>query len=183
MNRVTYIVFYLLAYLVVFFEAAGSSLRHLLGAQIHFLPGLIIYAALSFDVLGLVFASLVLGIMFDSLSANSLGVTSLALLTVGFVVYWRRELILRDQLYAQLILGAASSAAVPVFSVIMLYGVGQEPLVGWGSLWQLIILTAGGALATPVWFKIFSILDKALRYKEVAETAYRNDRQIARGRH
>jgi cell shape-determining protein MreD len=183
MNRLASIFFYGLAYLVVFCEAASTLPRHLLGAQINFLPGLIVYAALTFDVVGLVFASLVLGLMFDSLSANSLGVTSFAFLVTGFAVFWRRELILRDQLFAQLTLGAMASLAVPSLSIILLFGVRQSPMIGWSTLWQLGIMTAGGALATPAWFKLFAALDRALRYKEVAEVTFRNDRQIARGRH
>ena len=52
--------------------------------------------------------------LFDSLSANPLGVSVLPLFLVGFLIYRQRELILRDQPFAQFVLGLGASAAVPV---------------------------------------------------------------------
>ena len=48
------------------------------------------------------------GLWFDSLSANPLGITILPLLAIGFVIQLRRDLILRDQSFAQFVIGVAA---------------------------------------------------------------------------
>lgn len=182
MNWITQILVLGIGYLAVFVEAAWDWPRHLLGSQIDLLPSLIVYAALTFGLSTVTLCALVLGFLFDSISANPLGLSSFSFLVVGTAIFWRRELLLRDQIYAQIILGAAASAIAPAISVMLLFLMGYQPIVGWSSLWQLLMMTAGGALLAPIWFKIFARLDKALRYQEVSETTFRPDREIARGR-
>ena len=77
------------------------------------------------------------------------------LFAVGFVIYLKRELILRELPFAQSVLGAIASAAVPALSILLLLTAGKQPLLGWGSLWQWLVMTAGGAIATPVIFQFF----------------------------
>jgi cell shape-determining protein MreD len=120
--------------------------------------------------------------MFDSLSANPLGISILPLFAVGFAVHVWRDLILRDQPFAQMILGLASGAAVPVLSLLLLLTTGRPPQLGWGTLWQLIVLSVGGGVATPVFFLLFEWLNKTLVHAPLVETSFRPDREIRRGK-
>jgi hypothetical protein len=168
------------AFLAVFLEAVFSLPHRLLGAQIDLLPVLMIYAALNADVVTVSLLAVLGGLWFDSLSANPLGVTILPLFAVGFPIWWKRDLILRELPFAQFIMGAAASATVPVLTVLLLLTGGQEPLLGWGSLWQWLVMTAGGALATPVVFTLFDWCHYALGYQPLKETSFRPDREILR---
>src|ERR1043165_7048802 len=89
------------AILAVFWEAAFQGVRHLLGAQIDLLPSLMIYAALCGNLPSVFLLAGFGGLLFDSLSANPLGVSVLPLLGAGFLVHLWRDLILRDQPFAQ----------------------------------------------------------------------------------
>ena len=182
MTALTSILVLLAATLAVFCEAAFQGLRSLLGAQLHLLPGLMVYAGLSTGLPTTAAAALVGGLLFDSLSANPLGVTVAPLLLVGLFVHSQRELILRDQLFAQFVLGLSASAIVPVLTVLFILTKGEPPLLGWGSLWQWIVVSVGGGIATPVWFKVLGIFDRTLNYQRANETSFRTDREIRRGR-
>ena len=122
------------------------------------------------------------GLFLDSLSANPLGVTILPLLVAGLIIYRFRSLILRDQIFAQITLGAAASAAVPLMTLISLSSLGAAPLIHWGSLWQWFVMAVAGAIATPFFFSILDRSSRALNYQPVSDRAYRRDREIKRSR-
>ena len=168
------------AFLAVFAEAALSAPRHLLGAQIDLLPALMVYAALNADLITLSLLAVLGGLWFDSLSANPLGVSILPLMAAGFPIYLRRDLILRDLPFAQFVLGAAASALAPALALLLLLNSGKLPLIGWGSLWQWLVMTAGGAAATPVIFALGEWCGTALGYRRRAEISFRPDREIRR---
>jgi hypothetical protein len=170
------------AFLAVFAEAAFQLPRHLSGAQVDLLPALMIYAALNTNIVTVSLLAALGGLWFDSLSANPLGVSILPLFAVGFPICLRRDLVLRELPFAQVVLGAAASAAVPALCVLLLLTGGQEPLLGWGSLWQWLVMIAGGAVATPVLFALFDRCHHALGYPPRTETSFRPDREIRRGR-
>jgi hypothetical protein len=67
-------------------------------------------------------------------------------------------------------------------TVLLLLTGGKEPLLGWGSLWQWLVMTGGGAAATPVVFALFAWCNHALGYQPRVETSFRPDREIHRGR-
>ncbi len=170
------------AFLAVFGEAAFPVLRHWLGAQVDVLPGLMVYTALNADIVTVSLLAALGGLWFDALSANPLGVSVLPLFAIGYVIYLERELILRELPFAQFILGAAASAAAPALCVLLLLTGGRDPLLGWGSLWQWLVMTAGGAIATPILFEFFHRCQHALGYQPRTETSFRPDREIRRGR-
>jgi len=182
MNVFQTILILAIAFLAVFLEAAFSLPRHWLGAQVDLLPALMIYAALNADFVTVSLLAALGGLWFDSLSANPLGVTILPLFAVGFPICLRRDLILRELPFAQIFLGAAASALVPGLTVLLLLTGSQDPLLGWGSLWQWLVMTAGGAAATPVIFALFNWCQHALGYQPQTETSFRPDREIRRGR-
>ena len=170
------------AFLAVFWEAAFGGVRHLLGAQIDLLPPLMVYAALCTGLTTVTLLALFGGLWFDSLSANPLGVTVLPLFAVGLAIHLKRELILRDETFAQLILGLGASAAAPVLTLLVLLTAGRAPSLGWGTLWQLVVLSVGGAIATPVCFEAFSWLHRMLIHQGDTASSFRPDREIRRGR-
>jgi rod shape-determining protein MreD len=182
MNFLNSILVLAAAFLAVFGETVLPMPRNLLGAQIDLLPALIIYAALNTNIVVLSLLAVFGGLWFDSLSANPLGVSILPLFAVGFPVFLQRDLILRELSFAQLILGGIASAVVPVISLMLLLTAGKHPLLGWGSLWQWLVMIAGGALATPLVFAVFNWCDYALGYQPRKETSFRPDREILRDR-
>jgi rod shape-determining protein MreD len=172
----------LAALLAVFAAGAFTAPRQLLGAQVDLLPALMVYTALRAGPAMMIALAITGGLLFDALSANPPGTSVLPLLIVGTLVQARRDLILRDQIYAQFVLGLVASAVAPVIAVLILLSAGQSPLLGWGSLWQWLVMSAGGAAATPVFFVMFDRVNRALGYRAVVETSFRPDREIRRGR-
>ena len=170
------------AYLAVFGEAVFPSVRHLLGAQVDLLPAIMVYAALNADIATVALLAIFGGLWFDSLSANPLGITILPLFAVGFVIFLQRDLILRGLSFTQMVLGAVASAVVPALTVLLLLTAGKDPLLGWGSLLQWIVMTAGGAVATPIIFALFDWCNHALGYQPRTESSFRPDREILRGK-
>jgi hypothetical protein len=182
MNVLQTILILAAAFLAVFAEAAFQLPRHLFGAQVDLLPALMIYAALNTNVVTVSLLATLGGLWFDALSANPLGVSILPLFAVGFPICLRRDLILRELPFAQVVLGAAASAVVPALCVLLLLSGGQEPLLGWGSLWQWLVMIGGGAAATPLIFALFDWCKHSLGYQPQTETSFRPDREIRRDR-
>lgn len=182
MNWLTTIFVLAAAFLAVFWEAAFPGVRHLLGVQIDLLPPLMVYASLCAGWTAVCLLALLGGLWFDALSANPLGTSVLPLLAVGLVLYSGREVILREQMFARSVLGLGASFAVPVLALLLLLTTGRDPLIGWGTLWQLAVMGLGGALATPLCFIFFDWLHRTLVYSRVSETSFRPDREIRRGR-
>ena len=182
MNWLDTILVLFAAFLVVFWEAAFQGVRHLLGAQIDLLPPLMVYASLCAGLNTATLLALCGGLWFDSLSANPLGISVLPLLSVGVAIYASRELILRSQTFAQFVIGLAASIAVPLITLLLLLSTGHQPLLGWGTLWQVLVMGFGGALATPVFFELFGWLHRKLGRVQVSELSFRPDREIRRGK-
>jgi hypothetical protein len=182
MNIVNNILVFVVAFLVVFAETVLTAPRNILGAQIDLLPAVMVFAALNTNVVTVSALAVAGGLWFDSLSANPLGVTILPLFAVGFPIALRRDLILRGLPFAQLVLGATASGLVPILTLLLLLNSGREPLIGWGSLWQWIVMTAGGAIATPFIFAFFGWCNNALGYKPRTQVSFRPDREIQRSR-
>jgi rod shape-determining protein MreD len=171
------------ALLAVFVEAVWDTPRNWLGAQIDLLPGLMVYASLTAGVTVITLLAVVGGLGFDSLSANPCGASVLPLLVIGLVIHRWRHLILRDQPYAQWVLGLGASAAAPVLTLLVLGTMGLHPILSLGSVWQGLVLGLGGAAFTPLYFRLFDRLQRALGYHPFHETSFRPDREIERGRH
>jgi len=172
----------LAAFLATFWEAAFNGIRHWLGAQIDLLPALMVYASLCTGIVTVSLLAVLGGLWFDTLSANPLGVSIFPLFAVGMLIFLTRDLILKEQTFAQLALGLAGSLFAPVCVLLFLLTTGHEPLFGWGTLWQLLVMGLGGALATPVIFEVFGWLERTLDHQGPSEPSFRPDREIRRGR-
>jgi hypothetical protein len=182
MNWLNSILLLLAAFVAVFLESVFGGVRNLFGAQIDLLPALMVYAALATDIVTVSLLAVCGGLWFDTLSANPLGITIMPLFVVGLIIYLRRGLILREQFYAQLVIGLVASAAVPAMVLLLLSGTRQTPLLGWQTVWQWLVLGAGGGVLTPVCFRLFDGLSYSLNYRPVTESSFRPDREIRRGR-
>jgi rod shape-determining protein MreD len=182
MNWLNPILILLAAYLAVFLEAWYQGFRDVLKTQIDLLPALMVYASLSADIWQIAGLAVAGGLWFDSLSANPLGVTILPLFLPALLIHLRHDLILRGQVFAQIVLGLGASALTPALSLLLLLSTRQAPVLGWGSLWQWMVMSLAGALATPVVFWAFDGLSSALNYPLINESSFRPDREIRRGR-
>jgi len=182
MNWINTIAILVTAFLIVFLESHYRGLANLLGAQVDLLPALVVYASLNASIFTVATLSTFGGLWLDSLSANPLGISVLPLFVIGSVIHYCRDLILREQLYAQFLLGLAASAAAPLFTLLSLLGTGAEPLVNGWSLWQWLVMAFGGGVFTPVFFRMFLRLNRAFNYQPLPETSFRPDREIKRGR-
>jgi rod shape-determining protein MreD len=163
------------AFVAVFLEASLGFFRNLLGAQIDVLPALMVYAALTLGFTTIVLLALCGGLWFDSLSLNPLGASVLPLLLIGLLIFQSRDLLMREHLFAQVILGVAAGAAQPL-------NAGVRPLLGWVSFWPWLVMAAGSGVVTPVCFKLLDRLRRALEYQPVTQSSFRPDREIKRGR-
>jgi hypothetical protein len=66
--------------------------------------------------------------------------------------------------------------------LLILLNTGRQPVLGWGSLWQWAVMTAGGAGATPVIFALFDWCGRAFGYQPHSLPGFRPDREIRHGR-
>lgn len=182
MNWLNSVLILLAAFVTVFLETWFDPLRNWIGVQIDLLPALIVYASLSSGLVVLALVSIVGGLCFDSLSANPLGITILPLFWVGLTLHQTRALILREQKFAQCVLGASACAAVPALTFLLLITLRLNPLFGWGSLGQWVVMALVGGLMTPVIFRIFQGLGVMFNYQPVLPSSFRTDRELKRGR-
>ena len=182
MNWLNTILVLAVAFLAIFLEAKVNVLRNVLGAQIDLLPGLMVYAGLSTGLVSVAVVAVLSGLCFDALSANPFGVTVLPLFLIGWVVHLKRHLILRDQVFAQFVLGLGASAFAPLLTLLILLNGEVKPLIGWGTMWQWLVMSFGGALLTPCYFWFFGRVQRALNYQPLHQTTFRPDRDIKRGR-
>jgi hypothetical protein len=182
MNWITPTLLFVTALMAVFVEAKGIPFRAWIGAQIDFLPALLVFAAVTQHFLVICGLSLAGGLWFDSLSFNPLGTSVLPLLAIAGTIYFTRPLLLNRNTHAQFILGLAASAVVPLLALLVLFGMGESPALDIGFAWRWLVMALGGAASTPLFFKFFTRIDRALAYPVANETSFRPDREIKRGR-
>jgi hypothetical protein len=178
MNILQIILILLVAFLAVFWEAAFPATSRWLNAQVDLLPALMVYASLRLGLPAIALLALCGGLFFDSLSANPLGISIVPLFAVGLAIFWRRNDSARSTLCP--ICARAGPAPPPLLRCCCTAG--HQPLLGWGSLWQWLVMSLGGAIATPFFFLLFGWFERALSNDHVREASFRPDREIRRGR-
>lgn len=182
MNALTPIIVLLAAFIAVYFQSSFDLFRNIFGTQIDLLPALMVYTSLTLGIISVASVSIVGGLLFDSISANPLGVSVVPLFIIGFAMHRFHGLLLREQLYAQFAFGAVASLLMPLLTLLMLLSSDANPLVGWGTIWQLLVMGLGGGLLTPVCFWILDRVNRGLNYQPMTQTSFRSDREIKRGR-
>jgi hypothetical protein len=170
------------AFLAVFWQAAFGGFRWLTGAQVDLLPGIMVYAALTGTIFEVSLLAVLAGTWLDSLSANPLGVSVLPLFVVGLGILSASEFILKEQTFAQFMFGLIASSLTPLVTLLLLLTAGYSPLLGWGTVWQWLIMSLAGAAATPLWFAVFDWLERNFAHSRATTSSFRPDREIRRGR-
>ena len=182
MNALNPIIVLLAAFLAIYFQSSFDLFRNVFGAQFDLLPVLMVYTSLTLGITSVGLLALVGGLLFDSLSANPLGISIIPLFIIGFAIHRFHGLLLREQLSAQFAFGIGASLLSPVLTLLILLSGNRNPLVGWGTIWQLLVMAVAGGLATPLCFWILDRIRGALNYQPIAQTTFWPDRQIKRGR-
>src|SRR5215203_2583423 len=131
MNALTPIIVLLAAFLAIYFQSSFDLFRDILGAQIDLLPALMVYTSLTLGITSVALLSIIGGFLFDSLSANPLGVSVIPLFIIGFAIHRFHGLLLREQLSAQFAFGVAASLLTPLLALLVLMSGDSNPLVGW----------------------------------------------------
>jgi rod shape-determining protein MreD len=175
---------FLLAFtlLAVFCQTVWETPRVWLGAQFDWLPSLVVYSGATGELAAMIGCAVIGGICQDSFSSNPLGVSVLPLLVIGWLVHRSRELILVDDLLVRVILGGLASAGAFGLGLLMNLVVRLTPLIDWITLWQALVVAAGGAVATPLWFGLIRRMEKVFGYSVISIPSFRSDREIKRGR-
>ncbi len=174
---------FFVAWLAVFAQTQWRPLANLLDTPIAVLPALMVYTALTHNLVTVTALSVVAGLGLDALSAGPMGISLPPLFLLGFGLHLRRHLILRDQTYAQFWLGAGAGIAVPLVTVLLL-NLGSTRLIqGPFLIVQLLVLGLLNGVICPAVFRIFDAIQRTFDYQPLAETSFRADRQIKRGRH
>ena len=183
MNPLNILVLLLTAFVMVFVQSHSGFGRVYLGTQIDILPSLVVYVAIRSGVFTLAGLAVLGGLWIDSLSASPLGLSILPMFVVGFLIHLNRDVVLREQGVTRFSLGMLAGILVPLSSLtLLMMSSDANPLVGWGTIWQLIVLGLVNGIATPVIFRVFGWVDRAMNYEMLPETTFRSDREIKRGR-
>lgn len=183
MNWISPLLLFVVTWLAVFAATQFAPLAGWLGVPLALVPGVIVYAALTHHLLLTTALCIFAGLGVDALSANRLGVSVAPLFLAGFLIHTRRHLILRAQAYAQFWLGLATAVFVPLATLTIMSFGQREPLRGWSTVWQLALTGGLNGVLCPAWFLLFDALRRTFDYQPVAESSFRPDRQIKRGRH
>ena len=182
MNRLTFVLLLGVAILMSFVEARGILREGIFGTRINVLPVLALYAAMRGDLYLVLGFALVGGLMFDTLSANPLGLSVVSLTLLGVGLVQARDLILRDQALAQMALGFSVGVLSPVLDLFLILFLGLSPAIGWGTLGQIAIMGLSGAVLAPFFFLLFDWLEHELTFAEEPFSRFRSEVEIKRGR-
>jgi cell shape-determining protein MreD len=182
MNWLNSIFILVLAYAAVFLEGSLDWIRNFLGAQITLLPALMVCTALTSGIGTVALLAVCGGLWRDSISADPLGASILPLFMIGYIITWKRDLLLRDHEFAQMALGLAAGAVFPLGTLFVLFNVGHGPLPGWMWVWQCLVGTLTAGVFTPLLCRLFERLRRAFEYPAMNQTSFREDREIKRGR-
>jgi hypothetical protein len=173
---------FLVAWLAVFTESQLAPLRALLGVPVSVLPALIVYVAFSHGLILVTALAVMVGLWTDSLSGSRLGSAVAPHFVVAFLLNTRRHLLLRDQRYAQSWLGFAAGIVIPLGHAAILHFGPVEPLFGWRSLPQLIVLGLLNGAACPAFFILFDHLRNTFEYPAIPGVSAHGIREMKRGR-
>jgi cell shape-determining protein MreD len=171
-----------LAYVAAFLEGSFDGFRNLIGAQITLLPALMVYASMTSEIGTVALLAVCGGLWRDSLSKDPLGASILPLMLIGYLIMWKRELLLRESQIAQMVLGLAAGAVFPLATLFLLLNLRREPLLGWGLVWQWVVGALTGGMLAPLLFAVFNRLRRAIEYPAQKQSSFRDDREIKRGR-
>ena len=170
------------AYAAIFVEARFDLIRMGLRCQLDLLPPLMVFASLKLGLPAVVMLAVVGGLLLDSISANPLGVTTISLFLVGWLIHANKGLLLREERYAQFVLGIVASITVPLISLTLLANLIQGIIFSGGLLWSLFVNGVAGGILAPLLCRMLEKLERTFSYQYEPASTWRPDREIKRGR-
>jgi len=173
---------FLVAWLSVFAQTQFRPLVNLIDTPLSLLPALMVYAALTHNLVTVAILAVVAGLGLDALSSAPMGISILPLFIIAFGLHLRQHLILRNQTYAQFWLGLGAGMAAPLLTLLLL-NLGSTRLIqGPILIAQMLFLGFLNGALCPAVFRFFDAIQLTFDYQPLAETSFRADRQIKRGR-
>lgn len=183
MNRLPVALLFLVTWLAVFAQTQFPMVHDWLGVPPSVVPALLVYAALTHELVVALGFAVTAAVWLDALSASRFGVSLLPMAGFVYLVQTRSHLILREQRFAQFWLGAVGGVAIPLVTVGLLQLGRRQPAVTGGTVWQLLVLGLGNGFLAPLTFRLFDRLNRTFNYQVSAPQSFRSDREIVRGRH
>jgi len=182
MSWIPTIALFLVAWLAAFGQTQFRPVVGWFGTPVAILPALMVYAALTHPLVTMAILAVFAGVSLDALSAGPPGLSILPLFLVGFVLHLRQHLILREQTYAQAWLGFAAGVAVPLATWVLLELGSRDFIAGPFLAIQILFLGLLNGAVCPAVFRTFDAIRNVFDYQPLAETSFRADREIVRGR-
>ncbi|MCW5557523.1 MAG: hypothetical protein KIT22_06810 [Verrucomicrobiae bacterium] len=182
MTWIPTIALFLVAWLAAFAQTQFRPVMGWLDTPVAVLPALMVYASLTHPLPTVAGLAVFAGLSLDALSAGPLGISVLPLFAIGFVLHLRQHLILRELAYAQAWLGLAAGVAATVGTWVLLQLGSQTFIAGPFLMVQIAILGLLNGAVCPGVFRTFDAIRNAFDYAPLAETSFRPDREIVRGR-
>ena len=139
MSRPTFTCMILMAMVLTYVQSHWSMMEGMWRAQIDLLPVFAAFAALHGGLGPIIGLALIAGSWLDVLSANPLGTSLVSLFLTALILHRLHEVLLKGQLAAQFFVCLAAGAFGPTISCLFLWGMSMQPLVGWGTLWQIVV--------------------------------------------
>ena len=181
MNWLNTVLILALAYVAVFLEGSFDLFRDWLGAQITLLPALMVCTGLTSGIGTVALLAVCGGLCRDSLSADPLGVSILPLFLIGFVIFWKRDVLLRENQFAQMALGLAAGAVFPLATLFLLVNLGPGAVAGLDVALAVVAGVLAGGVLTPALSGLLGRLRGALEYPAMKQSSFREDREIKEG--
>lgn len=150
MRHKNILILLLVCVLAIWFQTWFQWPHQLLGVRLDILPALVLYCALFRSWRELFLVCTAGGYLYDSFSHNPLGITTLSLLLISYVVYRYRKVILYKAVWVQTFLGFLIGVLVPLLTLLQLTGLEVAPKMGWSLLWVFSVLGMFTALASPL---------------------------------
>ncbi|MGC8886614.1 MAG: hypothetical protein ACP5MG_05595 [Verrucomicrobiia bacterium] len=173
----------IISYLAIALEATVlASIRGWLGLNVDLLPAIIACSGLLSPIETVLSVSLIVGLMFDSISATPLGVTAISLAIPGLLIHLGQNLFIKNNWQTQFLSGLFAGAFQPLISLFLLLTMGHKPIFSIDSILFISISAVICGFFSPVVFRLLNWMDRTFNYTQVGTSSFRPDREIKRGR-
>lgn len=180
----SYTIFLLIiGYIIVALEITIlAQIRGITGFDLDLLPSIVACIGLISPIETIILVSCIVGIMYDAVSLNPLGITSFSLFIPGIMIYTVRHLFMPKQWQLQFLCGLFVGIIQPLISFVILLTMRKVPFF---SVDIIMVITVSGlvcGIVTPAIYKTVSWLDKTFNYRKVSKNSFSPDREIIRGK-
>ncbi len=154
--------FLLASFVVVVAQCTLANLVTWGGARLELMPALVAYAAMSTRWPLALWLALVGGVFLDALSANRLGISSVALVVIAFIGSRAQRLVLRNHVWAQMLVGLLSSliASIVVWGSLTVGGFGWSlSVAGVTRVGQVALMSL---VTAPLLFRLLDAMREKL---------------------